>query len=241
MMHYYSIAGLNVQMECCGRTFDQALPYLRSSCDYADITLSAQRISEYKNSIRSRFPNTTDDSLDYIASGALFYRDLLLLDGMMLHSSAVIVDDRAYLFTADSGTGKSTHTALWLKCFGNRAKILNDDKPAIRFENDRWYAYGTPWSGKNDISLNLRAEIAGIAVLERAQENHIEPFSGIQALHAILKQVNRPPAMEHRIKLMELLDKLITTVPIWKLQCNMDPEAAIIAYEAMSSCKGDLE
>ena len=240
-MHYYSIAGLNVQMECSGRTFDQALPYLRASCNHTDITLSAQRISEYKNSIRSRFPNTTDDSLDYIASGALFYRDLLLLDGMMLHSSAVIVDDRAYLFTADSGTGKSTHTALWLKYFGNRAKILNDDKPAIRFENDRWYAYGTPWSGKNDISLNLRAEIAGIAVLERAQENHIEQFSGIQALHAILKQVNRPPAMEHRIKLMELLDKLITTVAIWKLQCNMDPEAAIIAYEAMSSGKGDLE
>jgi len=241
LMHFYNIAGLNVQMECSGRTFDQALPYLRSSCDHADITLSAQRISEYKNSIRSRFPNTTDDSLDYIASGALFYRDLLLLDGMMLHSSAVIVDDRAYLFTADSGTGKSTHTALWLKYFDNRARILNDDKPAIRFENDRWYAYGTPWSGKNDISLNLRAEIAGIAVLERAQENHIEQFSGIQALYAILKQVNRPPAMEHRIKLMELLDKLITTVPIWKLQCNMDPDAAIVAYESMSSGKGDLE
>lgn len=241
MMHFYNIAGLNVQMECSGRTFDQALPYLRSSCDRTDITLSKQRIAQYRESIRSRYPDASDDSLDYIASGALFYRDLLLLDGMMLHSSAVIVDDRAYLFTADSGTGKSTHTALWLKNFGNRARILNDDKPAIRLENDRWYAYGTPWSGKNDISLNLRAEIAGIAVLERSKENHIEPFSGIQALHAILKQVNRPPAMEHRIKLMELLDKLITTVPIWKLQCNMDPEAAIIAYEAMYSGKGDLK
>lgn len=241
MMQFFNIAGLKVQMECTGRTLKQSLPYLCPACNHPDIILSAQRINQYKESIRSRYPNTTDDSLDYISSGALFYRDLLFLGGMMLHSSAVIVDGRAYLFTADSGTGKSTHTGLWLKHFSDRAKILNDDKPAIRFENNRWYAYGTPWSGKNDISLNLRAEIAGIAVLERATENNIEPFSGIHALHAILKQINRPPAMEHRVKLMELLDKLITSVPIWKLQCNMDPEAAIVAYEAMSGNKGDLE
>jgi len=144
-----------------------------------------------------------------------------------------VVDGKAYAFTADCGTGKSTHTQLWLNRFGDRAYILNDDKPALRFEDGVWYAYGTPWSGKYDISRNERVPLAGIAVVERGEENEILPFKGIAAIHAILKQVNRPRSAQYRVKLMELLDKLISTVPVWKLRCNMDPQAAEVAYESM--------
>jgi len=155
----------------------------------------------------------------------------------MLHSSAVVVDGRAYLFTADSGTGKSTHASLWLRQFPNNAYILNDDKPALRLINGTWYAFGTPWSGKNDISVNAGVPVAGIAVLERGENNEIAPFSGVAAIHALLKQVNRPILMEYRVLLLELLDKLITKVPVWKLKCNLDAEAAIAAYEGMSGQK----
>ena len=141
------------------------------------------------------------------------------------------------MFTANPGTGKSTHTSLWLQKFGNRAFILNDDKPALRLEDGAWYAYGTPWSGKHDISVNARVPVAGIACLERGEINEIEPFSGRDAVLALLRQCNRPKAAEYRIKLLDLLDKLITQVPVWKLKCNMDPEAAIVSYEAMSGCK----
>ena len=128
----------------------------------------------------------------------------------------------------------STHTKLWLKKFGSRAFILNDDKPALRLEEDGWYAYGTPWSGKEDISVDARVPVAGIAVVERGEKNSIEPFGGVKAVHAILKQVNRPKEMGYREKILDLLDQLITQVPVWKLCCNMDPEAADIAYGAMS-------
>jgi hypothetical protein len=158
----------------------------------------------------------------------------------MLHSSCVVVDGKAYLFTAPSGTGKSTHTELWLKQFGERAYILNDDKPALRMENGIWYAFGTPWSGKYDISRNERVPVAGIAVLSRSVENSIVRYSGFPAITAILDQMIRPAGEEYRTKILEILDGLMTDIPVWKLNCNMNPDAALVAYRAMSGCEGDL-
>ena len=155
----------------------------------------------------------------------------------MLHSSAVVVDGRAYLFSAPSGTGKSTHTQLWLKLFGERAYILNDDKPALRLENGVWYVYGTPWSGKHDISVNTRVPLAGIAKIERGEYNEIIPWTGYEVLNTLMKQLVRPRDMEAQLKLMDILDKLISQIPMWKLRCNMGDEAAIISYEAMSKQK----
>lgn len=176
-----------------------------------------------------------------MSTAANFYRQLLDFEGMMLHSSTVVVDGFAYCFTADSGTGKSTHTGLWLQEFGERAYILNDDKPALRREDGVWYAYGTPWSGKHDISVDERVPLGGIACLSRAAENTIRPFSGTAAIGAIFKQLNRPRSPEYRMKLLELLDKLIREVPVWQLCCNMEPEAARVAYAAMSTKGKDLE
>lgn len=232
MEKYYKIAGLIVKMNSFGRTEEQASPYVCETVEIPDVEV----ISKW-DEIKPKFPMYSDDLGEYMSTGAVFYKHLLNFDGLMLHSSVVVVDGKAYLFTADSGTGKSTHTTLWLKMFGERAFILNDDKPALRRENGIWYAYGTPWSGKYDISVNTRIQVGGIAVLERGECNKIFPFHGIQAINEILKQVNRPKAAEYRAKLMELVDKLITEVPIWKLQCNMDPSAAVVSYEAMSGEK----
>lgn len=231
MVKYYKIAGLTVKMDSFGRTAEQAEPYCCDPCDAPEIIIESDWPLK-----KQFYPDWTDDLGEYIATGWDFYKKLLHFDGLMLHSSAVVVDGKAYLFTADSGTGKSTHTGLWLKKFPG-AYILNDDKPALRLEQDGWYAYGTPWSGKNDISAAERVPVAGIAVLERAEKNTIEPFGGIGAVREILKQVNRPRDTRYREMLLELMDKLITQVPVWKLHCNMDPEAAEVSYGAMSGGK----
>lgn len=229
MQQYYKIAGLKVKMDCFGRTLAQAEPYRCEPFDEPEIVIEAS-----KEEISQKYSQFADEIGEHMVTGAHFYRQLLDYDGMMLHSSAVVVDGKAYLFTADSGTGKSTHTRLWLEKFADSAFILNDDKPALRLEDGTWYAYGTPWSGKEDISVDIRVPVAGIAVVYRSQTNTIEPFKGVAVIHAILKQVNRPASKEYREKLLELMDKLITRVPIWKLQCNMNPEAAEVSYRAMS-------
>lgn len=229
MEKYYKVAGLLFKMESYGMTDERAERY---RCPPAE-TVDFEIVSVWPDH-KEECPHLSDSVGEYLATGSCFYRNLLDFGGMMLHSSAVVVDGKAYLFSADCGTGKSTHTQLWLKLFGDRAFILNDDKPALRLEDGVWYAYGTPWSGKHDISADLRVPVAGIAMLRRGETNEIEPFGGMEAIHSIFKQVNRPKGPEYRVKLLELLDQLLSTVPVWKLQCNMELEAAKVAYQAMS-------
>ena len=183
---------------------------------------------------RHLLPNVDDDLGEYLYSGFDFYKKLLQHGGLMLHSSAVVVDGKAYLFTADSGTGKSTHTGLWLKLFGDRAYILNDDKPAIRALEDGVFAYGTPWSGKTDMNINVKAPIAGICFLERSENNWIERVDSNTALAGILNQTIRPFEMKGMDLLLSHIEKVITNVPVFKMGCNISHEAAIMAHREMS-------
>ena len=120
-------------------------------------------------SYRRKTPLLNDTEREYMIAGAKFYKELISFGGMMLHSSAVVLDGEAYLFSAPSGTGKSTHTSLWLQHFGDRAFILNDDKPAIRVTDNGIFVYGTPFSGKNDISENTGVPLKAVAVLSRGE------------------------------------------------------------------------
>lgn len=228
MENFYRIAGLTVAMDTFGTTKIQAEPYRCTPVEIPDIIIPQNYYPYYQET----YPMVSDDVAEYMTTSIYFYRQLLPFGGLMLHSSAVVVDGRAYLFAADSGTGKSTHTQLWLREFDG-AFILNDDKPALRREADGWFAYGTPWSGKTDWNVPERVALGGIALIERAEENTIVPCGASEAVRALMKQVNRPKAAAYRIMLMELLDKLISETPIWTLRCNMDPSAAHIAYEAM--------
>lgn len=228
MVQFYHIAGLVVQMDTFGRALRQARPYL---CDEAQPQIV---IKSHWEDLQAKQPHLSKDDAEYISTGSSFYGQLLKHSGFLLHSSAVVVDGKAYLFSAASGTGKSTHTQLWLNHFGNRAYMLNDDKPALRMENGAWYAYGTPWSGKYDYSTNARVPLAGICFLKRGQENVIKPFKGSAAVFAFLEQTMRPAGMQVRMEIMSLLENLMETVPVWQLECNMEPEAALVSYRAMS-------
>lgn len=232
MDRIYRIAGLIVQMDCSDRTETAALPYA------VETGLPQILICPDNKDIKQRFPGISNESCEYLATGNDFYTKLLAYKGMMLHSSALVMDGQVYLFSANPGTGKSTHVCNWRRVFGDeRVRVLNDDKPALRLENGIWYAYGTPWSGKTGQNLNLRAPVAGIAIIERGATNEIEPFTGRKAVQAILAQTTSVKDTSLRIKQLDLLDKLMTQVPVWKLKCNMEPEAAIVAYEAMSGRK----
>lgn len=227
MEQYYKITGLTVKMDSFGRTVTQAEPYLTEPAEPADILISG----DWKQ-LQAHQPHLSDEDCEYLVTGSSFYRQLLQYDGMLLHASAVVRDGKAYLFSAPCGTGKSTHTALWRKVFPD-AVILNDDKPALRREAERWYAYGTPWSGKTAQNLNLRAELAGICLLRRGEENVIRPFGGAGAVHDLLEQTVRPRNPQLMGNLLHLLDRLLTEVPVWEMECNMNPDAARISYEAM--------
>ncbi len=229
MLQNYRIADLTVSMETFGRTERQAEPYRIDGAAEPEI-----RITSDWRTLKEAQPQLSVDDCEYMSTGGAFYRQLLNHQGMMLHSSAVVMDGRAYLFSAPCGTGKSTHTALWQKVFGERARILNDDKPALRMIDGIWYAYGTPWSGKYDKSINMRAPLAGICILRRGDANKIERYVGFEAIHALLEQTLRSKHPEMMQKTLELLDKLLLTVPVWRMECNTADEAAVMSHRVMS-------
>ena len=228
MKKYYKIAGLTVEMDSYGRTVEQALPYETEASE-------AQVVIENATpAFHEKYPQLTEDEREYLYTGMSFYKQLILFDGMMLHSSAVVVDGRAYLFTAPSGTGKSTHTSLYLREFGERAYILNDDKPAIRLEDGIFYAYGTPWSGKTDQNVNARVPLGGICVLARGENNEISRLGARESLLGIYSQTIRPRSVSYANRVLDLMEKLVEAVPVWALRCNMEPEAVRVSFEAMS-------
>ena len=154
-------------------------------------------------------------------------------DGFFMHASAIMVDGKAYLFTAKSGTGKSTHTRLWRELLGERAVMINDDKPIIRLIDGKFYAYGTPWNGKHRLSTDTKAPIKAICILNRGENNRIERIAPKDALIKILDQTLRPIKEERLDKSLELIGKLLKSVNLYKLWCNVSLDAAKLSYEFM--------
>lgn len=233
MMNTYDICGLVVNADFkYPKLINRAKKYLTEPSEKCDICIPCDQ--EALDRLQKEAPHLSLDECEIIHTGGLFYRQLLRFNGFMLHSSGVVVDNKAYLFSAPSGTGKSTHTTQWLKLFGDKACIINDDKPAIRVVDDKIYVYGTPWSGKSDLNLNLTVPLQGICVLERSENNFIEPVDNATAVYSILNQTIRPPMAEFMDILLGLVDKVVTDTSIWRMGCNISTEAAQVAYDAMS-------
>ena len=139
------------------------------------------------------------------------------------------------LFSADSGVGKSTHTRLWQKHFGKDAvPIINDDQPVIRLADDSAYVYGSPFSGNSDDNQDLKVPLRTVVFLERSEKNRISRLSPGEAVPLFLKHIPRYSGSRKYMDMMlELLDRLLCATPVWRLRCNTDESAAVLAEEAI--------
>ena len=148
---------------------------------------------------------------------------------LMLHGSTVAVDGQAYLFTAACGTGKSTHTRLWRELLGERALMVNDDKPFLRFTEDGILACGSPWSGKHGLDTNISVPLRGICILKRGPENQIRRIGAGECREMLRQQCHVPEGMAEPV--YRLLDHLMERVPLWEMECTKEIEAAQVAYQ----------
>ena len=184
--------------------------------------------------------NFLDSNLEIIAVQRKITEALFEYDTVLFHGSVIAVDGAAYLFTAKSGTGKSTHTRLWREMLGERAIMVNDDKPFISInENGGVIVHGSPWNGKHRLGENISAPLRAICILERGDVNKIERIPASKALKMLIQQSSRPSNPALMGKYMELIDGISRGVAFYRLECNMDPEAARVAYEAMSGVELD--
>lgn len=155
-------------------------------------------------------------------------------DTLVFHGSVIAVDGEGYLFTAKSGTGKSTHTRLWRELLGDRAVMVNDDKPFLQASSDGIYVCGSPWNGKHGLGNNVEVPLKAICILERGEQNEIQKISASEAVVMLLQQSNRPRQAGLMPKYMELLESIADKTAFYRLKCNKDPEAAQVSYCAMS-------
>lgn len=173
------------------------------------------------------------------AEGVCVYRTIcrrlpIQFQSFLMHCAVIEYEGNGYAFAAKSGTGKSTHIALWQRRFGDSVRIVNGDKPIMRFVDDRLRAYGTPWCGKEGYNINTSVPLAAICFLERAPVNSIQKIKADEAVMRIFHQLLSPEDMETVDALFPLLDRMLREVPCYVLSCNISEEAAEVAFRGMN-------
>ena len=161
--------------------------------------------------------------------------DELALRGIIfIHSAVIEHDNCAYSFLAPSGVGKSTHCRQWLQAFGDKAKVLNGDKPFYSFKGNEFFVFGSPWRGKESWGYNGEARVKGLCFLERGETNEIRKATEQEVITKLFSQICLPKNPVVLASFMPIMNKIVTTVPCYILKCNISTEAALVAYEGMN-------
>ena len=240
-MQVYRIAERNIGVESlyervharCAAYRTQGAPDFIVRTTLADIAYErAQSAREDQLEGRQIRP-WNDEYLDELAVYRQIAERMPAYDTFLFHGSAVAVDGWGYLFAAKSGTGKSTHARLWQTLLGDRLVYVNDDKPLIRIAPEAALVCGTPYDGKHRLSSDIAVPLRAVCFLRRGQENSIRRISARDAFPRLLQQAYAPRDQEALKRTVSLLQGLTERVSFYELTCNMDPDAARVAFEGM--------
>lgn len=221
-----------------------SLMYVKSRANGRVLSL-VRNTADYKKNIALNVPMNpnvgqmlTDCEREYLRSGSIFNTRLITLGGTTLHGSCIAYKGEGIVFSAPSGTGKSTHTSLWKKLFKDDVVFVNDDKPAIVPTSDGVFAYGTPWSGKTDLNTNIKVPLKAVVFVVRAEENSLKRLSVAEAV-CYLNDQTFPPFYDKGlyVKNIDVIEEIIKKVPIWQLNCNMEDDAAILVRDTIFNGK----
>ncbi|MCD7785835.1 MAG: hypothetical protein LUH18_09755 [Oscillospiraceae bacterium] len=234
------LAGLTIEVK-------SRFEYLRWFCrDYLsdnetpDFSVYAEdsRIEE----LREYSPEMRDEFLERDAIYSVIASKLPYHDRVALHGACISYKDKAYLFTATSGTGKSTHIGLWKRYLGDDVGIVNGDKPIFHIKPDGTIrAYDTPWCGKEGWNRKHSADMAGICFVRRLEEegdsNTIRPVDPEEAISLMLRQMFHPYEPEATGLMLGLFNEIITRLPLYLLNCDISEEAVKTSFEALTGEK----
>lgn len=232
-MPIYKIADTNIKIEPKSEylaTLLQDYKINESTFDF-QITINKSDIEKEK----SIAPNFSDYLYESSATLRKISEEIFSnYNGFLFHSVAIQYRNKAYIFTAPSGTGKTTHIMLWKKCLGDKVKIINGDKPFIRFIDEKPIVFGCPWQGKENLGENTFCQIGGIFILQRAKENSVEKIPSEKALFPLLNACDFPKNAMGKLKAMDYIEKLTKTTDVFLLKCNMNDDACYTALSAIN-------
>ncbi len=237
------LAGVAVQIRCRyeeNRNFlsdylSDREPVFSIEPSEKDLEVIRIRLSQQAEKDGITQPRVSEAFLENNAIHALLAEGLVHHNVLLMHGSALCMDGEAYIFTAASGTGKSTHARLWRELFGDRVWMINDDKPLLRVGADGiTEVFGSPWDGKHHLSRNASAPLKAIVSLQRGTENSIEALSSAQAFTVLRRRAYISPGRDTAEAILAMENRLIAVIPFYRLFCNMECEAARVAWAGMN-------
>ena len=235
-MKIYRIAEMNIAVEArYEKTYAYMADFLTDADDYELYIEPTDEMIRYEKELGEEIHGT--EQTPYICEAVAVLRVICdyILDrgGFFLHCSCLRCKGDGIVFTAPSGTGKSTHAALWRRHFGADVEMINDDKPLVREKDGGFVIYGTPWNGKHRIGANISAPVRAVVFLEQAKENSAEALDPFTALSLILQQTVMPRDPARMSSLLDMLGRMLETVPMYRLRCNISDEAVETAFGAI--------
>lgn len=224
----------HVQLAGQAFTIDNHFGYLQKLCrDYLTDTPGEEIAITQEEIAREQTGNWPQWYLESLAVYRKICETLLPRDIVLFHCSALALDGRGYLFTAPSGTGKSTHARLWRERFGSRVTMINDDKPLLKISREEIWVYGTPFAGKEGLQTNTSAPVGGIIILRQGKENTIRLLPQEEAYPQLLTQTYRPKDAAGLLKTMAMVQRL-AELPVYCLECTISQEAVKLAHGALT-------
>lgn len=230
------IADLSVKISCrYDFCFNLCKDYIIKDEGKYDIIARAtdKEIEDEMENARKNGENPTPAGAETACIHRSLANALPLFSRAVFHGAAISYKQDGLLFTAQSGTGKTTHIKLWRECFGEDVRIVNGDKPVLKAENGTVTVYGTPWAGKENWQKNRSVKLKAICAIERGKENRIEKISRQEALAEFMNRIYLPPDPSELSLTLSLLDKIINTTPVYRLFCNISKEAAHLSFKTM--------
>ena len=170
--------------------------------------------------------------MEYVYSGVAFMEIAIKNKRLALHASAINVNNKAILFSAASGTGKTTHVNNW-KTIGIDFKIINDDKPLLYKKDDLYYVAGTPWSGKERLNSNEDIPLYAIIFLKRGIENKIVNLEKKAKLNELLKNCHRPGEIETYDNVLNIVEEVIDRTIIFEFKATKESDSALFLYDIL--------
>ncbi|NLG81170.1 MAG: hypothetical protein GX490_01410 [Bacilli bacterium] len=187
--------------------------------DYSDVEIVLN------SALGERLPE-----IEYIYTGMNFCALAVKRGIFPLHASAIEYNQEAILFSAPSGTGKSTHVNLWKGIFPE-IKIINDDKPLVMYENNEFYVSGSPWSGKSILNDNVKVPLKAIVFLRQSPENYVKELEDHEKFIELIRNTYHPDLEEDVMNLLDMFELLIKEKIITSLYCNISEEAVWTIYK----------
>ena len=225
-MFTIEIAGIPVGIESrYGSTRQLYRDYLTSRAPWVTVSASEEEMEAEGQ--------TTPEENEQLC----IYRKIALLmmdyNAFLMHAAVINIDGQGVVFTAESGTGKTTRVMLWKKAFGKRMKVVNGDKPILRFVNDGLFACGTPWRGKEHLGENTRVPMKAVCFLQRGEEVSLRRMDAREIMLRLFKQVLVPSNPKLMGVFMNLMERFVKEVPFYLYTCNMYKEEPAKLWEQM--------